>query len=289
MKNIKRIPRIRRNEWASCFYDCLYTYLDNPVYFESFGNLILDINNNPVNSWSDIVFPNPSEFNLTYFYNLRLQEESFTHKDSTNSFIAKVNVTKWKKHKYYNNKNRKKEIHYVVVNKINNNIYSIIDPYYSEIYEMSISDIRKGIISKIIIDLNTTNNYTLLNFETYLVYEISTTLKNLLVIKDNLLYNINKNDSGEILTLYKICEELANRIELFYLRFNEYFYEESEKYKNQFIRIILKFQYIRKVWIKNCKSITQKDSREINEYAISNFIDMVKLFNDIKEELAYEI
>lgn len=281
---IQRVPRFRKNEWGACFYDNVKTIA--AYYGENSELLALKILRFNINTndslWKSLVFEDHMFCNLEKYNGLK-----FIYGRDINNLIkqdklAIIEVSSyfWPGNPEFQNMKKYGSTHYMILTKILGNCLTFVDPYYETKYSYTIDTLRNAFQAYYIVDHNNHSFQSIDYIKNYIFDDVQGTLSDLKLLQNKIKTSVNIED--DIVNVEEIARNFADGMELYLAMLEKYFPNIlTTDIMNKSIRIILKWQMIRKNWIKNWDLQNINNKIKINTVAFRLIDEMINVFHDI--------
>ncbi|WP_171332751.1 hypothetical protein [Enterococcus cecorum] len=295
---IYRLPRYRGNRWASCFYDCLLTILNNKkndfsFIFLDMLSLVINVENINKQLYTNIFFDKWLDYSLDFYVGVNLINEKKIEKLFCNEYaIVQLKSNLWKYDEHYKDVLYENSYHFCILppsKHINSeNSLKMIDPYHDRYIVCKLEELKEAYIEHYFLKGEANIKYSTEELRMILLQKI-----------ENFFCSLNKllaylkfinGDCASIDGLESLAQEFADRMELFlttilYLYKN--FYKSS--YYSRYIKIIIHWQNIRKVLFKKLDLTKRENKIFIHNEAIRTLISSRELFYEMRQALELNV
>lgn len=288
---IYRLPRYRGNRWASCFYDCLetimrYENIYSPCIYLGMLDFEFTVDEYEI-IYGSLNFINWIDTSISLFAPIKIEYSNDFKKITENQYcIIHLNAYLWKFDESYH---RKMTSHSsIFLNKTKNGLYKIIDSYNDKFYYCNMEDLQSAYLGHYY--LQELNSYKKSFQELRLLFcdRLSDFVDSLRRLSK---YNreINFNESSDITKLYNLAQQFADRLELFIAPIL-FFYKtfKTSHFYSKYIKIILRWQNVRKVWFKKLDLLEYENRKRIFLEVFDIIDSMEILFDQLSKHFSTE-
>lgn len=286
---IERVPRFRKNEWGACFYDDIKTiayYYGEDYELLALKSLRFNIDLKKT-LWSSLVFNDPLFYNLNQYIGLNLVRNF-----DVNSLIKKYNKGTdalaiievasfyWPGSPDFKNPKKRNAKHYIILGEMFDSNFSFVDPYYKTKHIYNIDILFNAFQSYYEVRHVKHQSKSIRYIQNNILKDVKETLKDLYIMQKQI--KVSSAKKTDVVDIEEVSMNFADGMELYLAMLEKYFPTIiNTSIMNDSIRMILRWQNIRKNWVKNWDLKNVDNRMRLNNEGFSIVDSMINIFKDI--------